>query len=168
MRSMKYFLVVSVLLFGTELFALSSLPHSQAVYIYNFTRYIQWPNYSMGDKFVIAVFGKSEVYDELVKYTADRKIGNKSIAIVRIQKIEDIEKFQIVFISEEQNSKLSAIRKHIGQKPCLLISEIEGSNTMGSIVEFFMKENKLRFRINGVSAKQQKLIISNELLKMSV
>jgi hypothetical protein len=168
MKLMKCILIGMLVFFNGKANAFNNLPESQAIYIYNFTRYIQWPEYSMGEKFVIAVYGESDVYEQLIKYTKDRKIGNKAIAIIKIRKVEDINKYQIVFVSNDQNHNVSAIRKFIGEHPCLIVSETEGSNNAGSIIEFSIKENKLNFRIDQISAKQQKLIVNSKLLLLSV
>ena len=81
MRMRKVLLIAVFLLTGMMAEAETNIPASQARYIYNFIRYINWPENSVGDKFIIAVYGNNPVYTELVNYTKTRKFGSKPFVV---------------------------------------------------------------------------------------
>ena len=45
----------------------------QSLPIYNFTKYIEWPESYMSDKFVIGIIGVSEIFESLEEMVSKRK-----------------------------------------------------------------------------------------------
>ena len=140
----------------------------QAMYIYNFLSHIQWPAGSLGNQFIIGVYGNSDTYNDLVYYTNGRKVGTKSIKVVKITNIQDISSCQVLFVPGSQFKNIQQINDLLANKPCLIISEKEGSTSLGSTMEFINQGSKLGFRINTAVAKKQNLLISNRLIEMGV
>jgi hypothetical protein len=75
-------LLVSTLVFGQN--------HKQyPLFIYSFTRYIQWPEgYTQGD-FEILVLGDSPLLEEL-KAIQNKKVGERAIKIIRINGVSEM------------------------------------------------------------------------------
>lgn len=72
MRKHYIFIVLLFLLGYSKLSSQSSIPAAQSVFMYNFTRLIEWPAaYKSGD-FVIGVIGSAEVFNELKNYTTGK------------------------------------------------------------------------------------------------
>jgi hypothetical protein len=164
----RIFLVGLVFITGLGLNAQVNKTSMEVMYIYNFLKYIHWPSNSVGSNFVIGVYGSSEVYNALASYTQNRKVGSKTIRVVRITKIEDSSTCQVLYVSATESVKISQFSKYLSQKSCLIISQKEGTNAMGSAIEFVSKGNKINFRISEETAKRHRLIISSTLLDMSV
>lgn len=148
--------------------AADDLANVEAMFIYNFLRHISWPDATGGNNFVIGVYGSSEIYNQLITYTNNRKIGTKSIVVKTISSPADAKACQLVFVPNSQSSKISAIKAQMGDYPCLLIGEKEGSNAAGSTIEFLIQDNKLKFRVNEDRAKEQNLVLSRSLLDMAI
>ncbi len=45
------------------------------MFIYNFSRLIQWPAGSNTGEFIIGVFGDNEVFNSLSSFVANKKVG---------------------------------------------------------------------------------------------
>ncbi len=161
-------LIVVFLFTGSLSKAQNNLATSQAIYVYNFLRYIKWPDNSIGDKFVITVYGNSPIYSELVNFTRTRKFGAKPIVINRTNNPDEIKGSHVVFVSSEKTNSIASIKQEIGKSPLLIIGEMEGSKDMGATIELLLLNNRLNFRIDEISAQQQQLIVSKELLKLSI
>jgi hypothetical protein len=147
--------------------AADDLANVEAMFIYNFLRHISWPDATNGNNFVIGVYGSSEIYNQLITYTNNRKIGTKSIQVKTISSPADAKACQLVFVPNSQSSKIAAIKAQMGNYPCLLIGEKEGSNAAGTTIEFLIQDNKLKFRVNEDRAKEQNLVLSRSLLDMA-
>ena len=78
----------------------------------------------------------------------------------------DAVKCQVVFISSEKSSSSSELKDYLENKSCLVISEKEGVSHSG--IEFIKKNDKLGFKINENTLRTHKLIISQQLMKMSI
>jgi hypothetical protein len=159
------FALLFTLGFGIK--AADNISGAQAMYIYNFLRHINWPENSVGDKFVIGVYGNSQTFDELVTFTRDRKIGTKLIEVVKINSVEEAAHCQLLFVPNSKSSKISEIKNQIGNKSCLIVSEKSGTLDSGSAIEFLIVNDRLKFKINLANAKQQKLEVSKDLIDMS-
>jgi hypothetical protein len=164
----KRVLIVAALIFlGLGARAADNISGLQAMYIYNFLRHINWPVSSVGSEFVIGVYGSSDTYNQLTSYTKDRRIGNKNIVVVKIDNIEEVGKCQLLFVPSGKSSKITEIKNSIGSKSCLIVSEKSGTFNSGSCIEFFIDQDKLKFKISEVNLKQQKLEVSKALLDMA-
>ena len=166
----KSFLIV--LLFSLTLTstakASGNLANVEAMFIYNFLRHVNWPESNSSDKFIIGVYGTSEIYDQLVQYTANRKVGTKSIEIQKISSPADAVFCQLIFVPTSHITSIASIKNQLGTKACLIVGEKEGSNSCGSTIEFVLQDNTLKFRINEERAKQQNLLLSKSLIDMSI
>ena len=164
----RTFFVVLILLSGTFVKASGDLSNAEAVFIYNFLRHVEWPAGSSGSNFVIGVYGNSQTYNQLVQFTSNRKVGTKSIEIRKISSIAEVSDCQVVFVPVNQISKITEMKRLIGSKACLIVGEKEGSNKQGSIIEFVIQDNRLKFRVDENNAKQHNLMVSKTLLDMSI
>jgi hypothetical protein len=78
-----------------------------SVYIYGFTRYVEWPaDYAQGD-FEILVLGDSPIIDQLKEMAVAKKVGERSIKITKIASIAEI---RIICYSSRQRSLRSLQR----------------------------------------------------------
>lgn len=53
----------------------------KAVFMYNFTKYIEWPKAYQTGYFVFGIVGDTPLYDELTKMAQTKKIGNQPILV---------------------------------------------------------------------------------------
>lgn len=164
----KSILLFSVLMiFGMGTRAADNIAGLQAMYVYNFLRHINWPVSSVGNEFVIGVYGSGDMYEQLTTYTKDRKIGNKNIVVMKIDNVTEASKCQLLFVTSTKSAKISEIKSAIGAKSCLIVSEKSGTFSSGSGIEFLIDQDKLRFRISEGNLKQQNLGVSKALLDMA-
>jgi hypothetical protein len=162
-------LLIALLIFASmAVKATGNLSSAEAMFIYNFLRHVEWPQGSTGEKFVIGVYGRNQTYDQLLTYTTNRKVGTRSIEVKIISSVQEAARCQLVFIPESQTSKIREIKNTLGNAPCLIVGEREGSNAAGSTIEFVILDNKLKFRIDENQAKTQNLLISKALLDMAI
>ncbi len=161
-----FFAVVFIMSMGTKVYG--NISKTEAVFIYNFLRHIKWPEENIQKTFVIGVYGDSQTYDQLLAYTKGRKIGVKLIVVRKVNSAEEASKCQLIFVPHTNSSKISELKKHLGNKACLIVSEKEGMNSSGSTIEFVIKDSALKFRVNKERAKRQNLIISKALIDMAI
>ncbi len=148
--------------------ATRNLANVEAMFIYNFLRHVNWPEGSGSDVFIIGVYGASDIYDQLVQFTANRKVGTKSIEIRKISSASEAVSCQLIYIPAAHITSITSIKNKLGNKACLIVGEKEGSNAYGSTIEFVLKDNTLKFRIDQERAKQQNLLVSRSLIDMSI
>lgn len=117
------------------------------LFVYNFTKYLDWPESSKTGNFKIQVLGHQSVYEELIRITTGKKIGTQNIIIENINSIAQIEKCQIVFIGHWQSKYLPEILPKLENKPTLIITEMEGMLDKGSAINFIIRDGTIKFEM---------------------
>ena len=71
-------LVVASMLVSTSALAQDRSPEEvYSMMVYNFTKYVQWPDHAGGGEFVIGVIGNSEIYKTLNEWYGGKPKGSK-------------------------------------------------------------------------------------------
>lgn len=160
-------LIALLMIFSLGLKASDSMSGAQAMFIYNFLHHVKWPDEGSSKNFVIGVYGHSETYNALVTYTKDRRIGMRTIVVKRIETEQEAADCQLVFVPYGKSGKIPAIKKAIGNKPVLIVSEKSGTTDEGSGIEFVLDGNKLKFHVDQDNIRNQQLVVSKALVDMS-
>jgi hypothetical protein len=163
----RYLLVVIFSAFGLiNVMAQSYKMHT--VFIFSFTRYIQWPDaYNSGD-FEIVVLGDSPIVEELRSMAQAKKVGDRNIKVTKINSAAEIKKCNILFIPTERAGQIGDVMGKIASQSILVITETPGLGAKGSNVNFVQKDGKLAFELNQSAATKQGLKISNELSRLAI
>jgi hypothetical protein len=161
-RILVLFLVICI----SPAFAQSYKMHS--VFIYSFTRYVQWPDaYNQGD-FEIQVLGDSPVLDELITLSKTKKIGERSIKVTHLKSPSEIRKCNMLFVSASSSPQLPDVVSKINSQATLIVTEESGLGQKGSHINFITKDGKLAFELNQTAVSKQGLKVSNELSRLAI
>jgi hypothetical protein len=164
----KAFTILLVLLISEICInAYSDLSKSQALFIYNFLRHIEWPADVVGNEYIIGVMEKPDVYKSLEEVTAERNVGGKKIKIINCNSVQELLKCQIAFIPKEKNKLLAEINKKTEGTGCLTVYENLGKQASLASIDLINFKGKLSYKINHEIAKKQKIVISNILINMA-
>jgi hypothetical protein len=137
------------------------------MFIYNFTRYTEWPLGTEGSTFRIGVIGSDDMFNALSAMAKQKQINNIPIEVIRLQPGENTY-CRIVFIGREETSGIEELSRKWTGKGVLIISEKEKHHVPGTVINLVMIDNKVRFQIYESFARTQGIKISSELLKMAV
>lgn len=138
------------------------------VFIFSFTRYIQWPDaYNNGD-FEIMVLGDSPIVDDLKSMAQVKKVGERNIKITKIKAPSEIRKCNILFVPASKSDQIAEILGKVTSQSILVVTEEPGLGVKGSNVNFITKDGKLAFELNQGAATKQGLKVSNELSRLAI
>jgi hypothetical protein len=161
-RLIVLFLVSSLL----PAFAQNYKMHS--VFIYSFTRYVQWPDtYNQGD-FEILVLGDSPIVEELKAMAQAKKVGDRVIKITKIKAPSEIRKCNILFLPAAKSAVIGEVMEKVNTQSILVVSEEAGLGLKGSDINFIVKDGKLAFELNQESVNKQGLKVSIELTRLAI
>lgn len=160
------FLLVFVAMILSPAIAQNYKMHS--VFIYSFTRYVQWPDaYNQGD-FEIMVLGESPILEELKAMAQAKKVGDRPIKITKIKEASEIRKCNILFVPTSRSADIAAVMEKINTQSILVVTEEPGLALKGSDINFIIKDGKLAFELNQASVNKQGLKVSNELTRLAI
>jgi hypothetical protein len=140
----------------------------KSVFTLNFIRYIGWPEETKSGDFVIGVVKAPKIANWLNQQTGGKKFGFQTVVVKEFKSVEEISDCQVLYVSSNINyaRNSSTILKKLNGKS-LLITEDEGATNHGSVINFVVRENKLRFEIHDANAQKLGLSISSKLANMA-
>ena len=138
-----------------------------AKFIYRFTKYINWPTEKSSGEFVIGVMGTSLIYEELVKITYQKKVGEQDIKIMKYSADMDPKSFNIIFIPQWQSGYLENVAAKLNESPVLIITDKSSGLKKVSDINFTIIDDKLRFEINQTNIQKKSMQVAGELISMA-
>jgi hypothetical protein len=156
----------------------------KAAFLYNFIKFVDWPGEDTPDSnepIIVGVVGKNPFGDafvnkqikarEVVFKQFDRfeeldKSGAKDKDELQKQ-IEAIRKCHLLFICQSEKTTPKEIIDLVKGHSVLTVGDTKGFLDSGGIIEFVMEEKKVRFEINVAAAKDAKLKIRSQLLRLA-
>jgi hypothetical protein len=142
-----------------------------SMYVYNFTKYIEWPKDKNNSDFVVGVYGESGITTMLNKYISSKHVGERPIVVKVISTPEEAAQCSIIFIPADQNTKLKQLSEQLKSKPILIICEKLGMSKKGASISIYLDEDdddKTKFEISRTAISASGLIISANLIRLAV
>lgn len=165
-QSIKYVLMLQMLFIFTIASAQSEKLHT--VFIYNFTKHIEWPQeYREGD-FIIGVLGNSPIVSELEKLASTRNVSGQPIAIRKFKNAEDITKCHIIYIPESKSDQIGAVLSSVQNFSTLIITDKKGMARAGAAINFVVEGSKQKFELKRSNATKYGLKISSDLERLAI
>ena len=163
----KSLLLLALILASTQVFSQSH--KYQSVFIFSFTRYVQWPDaYNQGD-FEILVLGECPILEELKAMAAAKKVqGDRNIKVTKINSPSEVRKCNILYVPSSKSNQLEGVLAKVGTQSILVITEEPGLGAKGSDINFIVKDGKLAFELNQGAVSKQSLKVSIELTRLAV
>jgi hypothetical protein len=139
-----------------------------SLFIFSFTRYVQWPDtHNQGD-FEIVVLGDSPLIEELKVMAQAKKVGDRAIKVSKINSITELKKCNILFVPAAKSPQIADVIGKVSTQPILIVTEESGLAAKGSNINFVQREGKLAFELNQTSINKQNLKVSNELSRLAI
>ncbi len=152
---------------GVKSYAQTTNHQVYAVFVVSIAKYSSWPETEAKD-FKITVLGKSKVFDELTKATANKDIHGRKIVVTQTDDINNIGDAQIVYLPDGKSSQLAELQKSLAGKPVMIIAEREGLFKKGASFSFVVLDNNtLRFDINKKESENRHIKISQNLSSLA-
>lgn len=161
---MKKFFFLTFFCLATVYATLAQTTNYQvhSLFLMNIAKYSTWP--APSGEFHIVVFGKSKVYDELVKHSAGKNINGLAIKVTQTENLAEVATAQIIFLPDNKSSNLSDILQSTENKPAMIIAEREGLYKKGAGFSFvLMDNNTLRYDINNAELEKRNIKVSKNL-----
>lgn len=140
----------------------------KAVFLFNFSQFVDWPNSAFADEqapLVIGVLGGDPFGSALEEAVRDETVNGRPLAVRRYARVEDVADCHILFIDRAQQAQLPEILGALSERHCLTVSDAEGFAHAGGVIQFVTIDNRIRLQINLDAAKMANLTISSKLLR---
>jgi hypothetical protein len=140
----------------------------KATFIYNFTKYIDWPDKYKEGSFVIGILGTTTFYNDLTALLSTKTAGNQKFIIKSYPDAESLNgTCHILFIPAENSTWLPNVLKKIQGKCTLIITEKSGLAKQGAAINFIVENNKQRFELNKTNIEKYNMKVSSTLVALA-
>ena len=140
----------------------------KAVFLYHFTRYLQWPEGAGADSFEIAVLGDSAIVAPLTEIAAKKTVDRRPILVRQISDPRSIGRPQILFVAKPAAPHLREILREVREEAVLTVGEEDGLAGEGLAVNFVLREGAVKFEINERALRESGIQPSSQLLKLAI
>ena len=165
MKKLSIYLLFLVLVLSSKFAYSQSFNYKEnAVYVFNFVKYTQWPESKT--TITVGIIGNSPIEGELK--TLLSKKGAQFV--VKHITISDVKNVDVIIVSENSSKSLKEIQKATDKLPILIITEKPDLNYSGACISLYMDEDenyKTKYQISPFNLRSRKLIVSQQLLSNS-
>jgi hypothetical protein len=139
-----------------------------AAMIFNFIKYVQWPDEGTAGDFVIGVLGEDDVFSTLKNWYDGKPKGAKKYVIKKLSTTEEAASCHVVYVGKGKSKEFDNLKNAIAGKPILTITDGNGLGQKGSCINFRIIDGKLKWELNQSTFISSNLKVSGQLTSMSI
>lgn len=142
----------------------------KAAYLYNFAKFIQWPEESFAGEqtpLVIGVLGKITFQEELPPLT-EKTVRARPIVIRHFATVEEVRNCHLLYIGSSLSESIGTLLGRLRSQSVVTVSDGKKFAAGGGIIQFVTRRDRLRFVVNLTSAQENNIKIHSQLLSLAV
>ena len=142
----------------------------KAAFLYKFLGYTEFPPSAFSDPaapVVIGVSGADDLAAELTRIVAGRTALSRPITVKLIKEGEAPAGVHLLFVGGSDSARLRSVLKSAQPAPMLLVSEAENGLQQGSVINFKVVEERVRFDVSLEAADKHSVKLSSRLLTVA-
>lgn len=143
----------------------------KATSIYRFLDYVEWPQpvFARADSpYVISIVNADTIADEVSKLAAGRNPQSRPVTVRRLQVGDPIEQTHVLFIGGPVKTWQIQLLKQTQGQPILLVTDFDNALSQGSMINFQVVNERVRFEIALEPVEKSGLAISTRMLTVAM
>ncbi len=140
----------------------------KAVFVYNFSRFVEWPPQAFtapNEPFVIGILGSDPFGARLDEAVRGEQIDQHPLVVRRFRNLGEISDCRILYVDRSASAEVQQVLAALDHRSTLTVSDLDGAAERGVMIQFTTQNNRIRLRINVESARAAGLTISSKLLR---
>ncbi|MEO6339837.1 MAG: YfiR family protein [Caulobacteraceae bacterium] len=141
----------------------------KANYLYKFAPFVEWPDRafpSATSPFNICVVGLDPFGKGLDDAVQGQRVGDRPISVHRAAVAEPGMNCQILFASKSTAQSAADTMRAVAGEPVLTVTD-QSRGVSGGMIQFVMREGRVKFEIDAAAAEASGLQISSKLLGLA-
>ncbi len=140
----------------------------QAAYLYNFGKFVRWPENAGRGPIEVCVAGDDPFGQTLGRLVAGEQTNGRSFEVRNLDRPEGAGECAILFVGRGDKAREDAFLGAVAGKPILTVGDAPDFLTRGGMIQFLMVEDHVRFSVNLEAATRCGVGLSSQLLKVAV
>ena len=165
----KIKILVAALLISGSAFSQDRPMHEvHSMMVFNFTKYVQWPDHATTGEFIIGVVGNNDIYNTLNGWYGGKPRGTKTYIIKKFNSAAEVTDCHVLYIDKSKSGEFDNVNDKLKGKGTLIITDKSGLGEKGSSINFKLVDNKLKFELNQKAIEASNLKVSGALSSMAI
>jgi hypothetical protein len=142
----------------------------KAVFLFNFSQFIEFPNGAFPEAntpFVIGILQEDPFGAFLDETIEGEQVNGHPLIIKRFRQVEEVKQCHILFIRANKTDDLKTIFAKLKGRSVLTVGDAPKFAELGGMIRFFTESNKIKLQINLESVKAADLTVSSKLLRLA-
>jgi hypothetical protein len=139
----------------------------KAAYLYKFASFVEWPEGSFArpdSPLVIGVHGNDALAAQIEQTVVGRAINGHPVTVRRLKRGDAPAGVHILFVGGAERGAAAEVLAAARGQQCLTVSDAEDGLALGSMINFRIAEDKLRFEVAMRQVNLSQLKISARML----
>lgn len=141
----------------------------KAAFLFKFGGYVEWPMeafQSSDSPLTIGVVGDSTLAKEISRVAEGRTMNGRSVSVVRVQNGDPLNHMHILYVSRSEIGRLNELSTKT--KHTLIVTDVPKGLMRGSVINFVIVDDRVRFEISLETANRSGLKIASPLLSVAL
>lgn len=138
----------------------------KAVFIFNFIKYIEWPENRTSGPFIIAILGRSRITPFLSLIATKKKVNGRAIIVHEIERGDTAKNAHVLFI-DSGAVNIAEVFPHLSDLNLLVVTDKENAARNGAGICFYIENGRVKFEINRKNIQNADLFVSSRLLRLA-
>ncbi len=142
----------------------------KAAFLLNFAKFVEWPAVAFKgpeDPITICVLGQNPFGTTLDDVVRDKTVANRSFVVRGVLNAQQANTCQIVFVSASERKRFRLLLDGFKGRSILTVGEADDFTANGGIINFKLKDARVRIEIDAGAADRAGLRISSKLLSLA-
>jgi hypothetical protein len=142
----------------------------KAAFLYKFLGYVEFPESAappVGEPLAIGVLGADDLAEELERIVSGRNMNGHALVVHKLRAGDNPARFHLLFIGDEESADGGKALAAVRQLPVLTVTDSERGLRQGSVINFRVIEDRVRFEVALDAAEKSNLKLSSRLLAVA-
>ncbi len=140
----------------------------KAAYLYSFAKFIDWPAKDLQQPtFRMCVLNNKAFETTLAGIVKNKAVRGHPVNVMAVQNADEARNCHILFIGAVQNKNAGPLLESIKDRSVLTVGETTEFMEEGGMINFFLENDHVHFRVNQRVASQAGLHLSSRLLSVA-
>jgi len=142
----------------------------KAAFLFNFAKFVEWPAFAFKgpeDPIAICVLGQNPFGTALEDVVRDKTVANRAFVVRSVLNAQQATTCQIVFVSASERKRFRLLLDELKGRSILTVGEADDFTASGGIINFKLKDARVRIEIDPNAADRAGLHISSKLLSLA-
>ncbi len=142
----------------------------KAAFLYKFCHYVEWPDgtFPSGTSPLrLGVVGSRGNFEELQKIADGLTVNGRTVEVHFVESFSAVNGIHLLFLARNQRFRTNDFLEFTDGLPIVTVTESPAGFRAGSVINFVVEQERVRFDINLIAAHEHGLRLSAQLLKVA-